>query len=307
MRFARPEDLNGILDAVRTEITKWCTKLIVDETPRDGAAAPTDEQQSGGDREIDERQRERGEGRIVRDSRKVWVVHGRNLKARDAMFTFLRAIGLEPMEWGEALALTGKGTPYTGEVLDLAFAEAQAVVVLITGDDMARLGTRFADAHDPPEETNPTPQARPNVLFEAGMAFGKCPERTVLVQLGKTRAFSDVAGRNLLYISNDVKRRQGLVDRLRIAGAAVRIENRTDWHTAGNFDDADEPPDCTEQVSEADADLKAFTEVIRDKFRHANHYTPEIGTEEDQQAQRLVKRGLLKPGPLGGYMLARYF
>ncbi len=45
------------------------------------------------------------------DKRKVWVVHGRNLKARDAMFAFLRAIGLKPMEWGEALALTGKGTP----------------------------------------------------------------------------------------------------------------------------------------------------------------------------------------------------
>src|ERR1035438_818419 len=68
----------------------------------------------------------------AKDKRKVWVVHGRNLKARDAMFIFLRSIGLEPMEWGEALALTGKGTPYTGEVLDLAFAEAQAVVVLIT-------------------------------------------------------------------------------------------------------------------------------------------------------------------------------
>ena len=116
----------------------------------------------------------------AKDKRKVWVVHGRNLKARNAMFAFLRAIGLDPMQWGEALALTGKGTPYTGEVLDHAFAEAQAVVVLITGDDMARLGTRFAEPHDPPEETDPTPQARPNVLFEAGMAFGKYPERTVL-------------------------------------------------------------------------------------------------------------------------------
>jgi len=179
----------------------------------------------------------------AKDKRKVWVVHGRNLKARDAMFIFLRSIGLEPMEWGEALALTGKGTPYTGEVLDLAFAEAQAVVVLITGDDLARLGTRFTDANDPPSETDPTPQARPNVLFEAGMAFGKYPERTVLVHLGKTRPFSDVAGRNALYISNDIKQRQGLADRLRTSGGAVKTENRTDWHVAGDFDSANEPPD----------------------------------------------------------------
>jgi predicted nucleotide-binding protein len=179
----------------------------------------------------------------ARDKRKIWVAHGRNLKARDAIFTFLRSIGLEPMEWGEALALTGKGTPYTEEVLDLAFAEAQAVVVLITGDDLARLGTRFADANDPPSETDPTPQARPNVLFEAGMAFGKYPERTVLVHLGKTRSFSDVAGRNILHISNDIKQRQALADRLRISRAAVKTENRTGWHTAGDFDSANEPPD----------------------------------------------------------------
>jgi len=58
------------------------------------------------------------------------------------------------------------------------------VVVLITGDDRARLGTRFAEPNDPPEQTDPTPQARPNVLFEAGMAVGKYPELTVLVHLG---------------------------------------------------------------------------------------------------------------------------
>ena len=91
-------------------------------------------------------------------------------------------------------------------------------LVTFAGDDMARLGTRFSEPNDPPEETDPTPQARPNVLFEAGMAFGKYPERTVLVHLGKTRPFSDVAGRNVLYIANEMKNRQGLADRLRTSG-----------------------------------------------------------------------------------------
>jgi len=244
----------------------------------------------------------------AKDKNKVWVVHGRNLKARDAMFAFLRSIGLDPVEWREALALTGKGTPYTGEVLDLAFAEAQAVVALITGDDMARLGTRFSEPSDSPEETDPTPQARPNVLFEAGMAFGRYPERTVLVHLGKTRPFSDVAGRNVLYISNDIKKRQGLADRLRTSGATVKTENRTDWHAAGDFDGANESPDLLYEDSTADADLTAFN-GIRDRLQasKANTYTPKIGSEDDEQAQRLVKRGFLKPGPLGGYMIARLF
>jgi len=42
------------------------------------------------------------------DKKKVFVVHGRNEKIRDYMFAFLRAIGLEPIEWDEAKRMTGK-------------------------------------------------------------------------------------------------------------------------------------------------------------------------------------------------------
>ena len=179
----------------------------------------------------------------AKDKRKVFVVHGRNTKARNAMFAFLRSINLNPIEWGEALAMTGKATPYVGEVLDTAFSEAQAVVVLVTGDDVARLGTRYVEPNDPPEETEPTPQARPNVLFEAGMAMGRSPERTVIVVLGKTRPFSDIFGRHLLHIGNDPKRRQGLADRLKTAGCDVVTDHRQDWQTEGDFDAANEDPD----------------------------------------------------------------
>ncbi len=140
------------------------------------------------------------------------------------MFAFVRAIGLEPIAWEKALAKTGSAAPYVGVVLERAFSEAQAVVVLVTGDDVVRLGTRYAEPHDGPDETSPTAQARPNVLFEAGMAFGRNPDRTVLVALGRTRPFSDVAGRHILYIRNDVKQRQGLAERLKTAGCEVDTE-----------------------------------------------------------------------------------
>lgn len=125
--------------------------------------------------------------------RRVFVVHGRNLEARDAMFAFLRSVNLDPIEWSEAVSFTGEGSPFIGQVLDRAFSEAMAVVVLITGDDLARLDPRFLTDDDPDYEKKLTPQARPNVLFEAGMAFGRHPERTILVRLGNSRAFSDVA------------------------------------------------------------------------------------------------------------------
>lgn len=95
-------------------------------------------------------------------------------------------------------------------------------LVLITGDDLARLDPRFLTDNDPDYEKKLTPQARPNVLFEAGMAFGRHPERTILVRLGHSREFSDVAGRNEIRMSNRAEARQELVDRLKTAGCDVK-------------------------------------------------------------------------------------
>ncbi len=54
------------------------------------------------------------------DFKTVFVVHGRNMAAREAMFTFLRSIGLKPLEWHQAVSLTGTGAPYIGQILDRA-------------------------------------------------------------------------------------------------------------------------------------------------------------------------------------------
>ena len=137
------------------------------------------------------------------DTRNVFVIHGRNRPARDAMFDFLRAVGLNPLEWGQAVKMTGKGSPYIGEVLDAAFSNAQAVVVVLTGDDLARLREDFIEDNDPDHERNLTQQARPNVLFEAGMAFGRHSDRTIMVQIGQLRPFSDVAGKHAIHFTGD--------------------------------------------------------------------------------------------------------
>lgn len=174
---------------------------------------------------------------IAKDTSKVFVVHGRNSKARNALFTFLRALHLRPLEWTQAVQATGKTSPYVGEILDAAFSEAQAVVVLMTPDDMAYLREPLRNANDPSYETDPTSQARPNVLFEAGMAMGRNPERTLLVELGTLRPFSDVAGRHAVRLDNSVAKRQALAQRLQTAGCPVDISG-TDWHTDGDFDAA---------------------------------------------------------------------
>ncbi len=169
------------------------------------------------------------------DTRDVFVVHGRNLMARDALFDFLRSIDLHPVEWSEAVHATGKPAPYVGEILDAAFSRAHAVVVLFTPDDEARLRESLRTDSEPPHETDLTGQARPNVLFEAGMAMGRSEDRTVLVELGSLRPFSDVAGRHVIRLDKSSQRRQELAQRLRAAGCPVNLEG-TDWHTAGDFE-----------------------------------------------------------------------
>ena len=171
------------------------------------------------------------------DKRKVFVVHGRNGKARDALFAFLRALGLLPLEWSQAIDATGKASPYVGEVLDAALDTAQAIVVLLTPDDEARLREPFRQPHDPSYEIELTPQARPNVLFEAGMALGRSPNRTVIVELGETRPFSDVVGRHVIRMVDSPERRQELAQRLMLAGCEVD-RNGTDWYSAGDFKNA---------------------------------------------------------------------
>jgi predicted nucleotide-binding protein len=167
-------------------------------------------------------------------SDKVFVVHGRNDQARHELFLFLRALQLNPMEWEEAVRLTGEPSPYIGDVLSKAFDQAQAVVVLFTPDDTACLKPEFRKVEDDPE-CDQMGQARPNVLFEAGMAMGRHPDRTVLVEFGKLRPFTDIGGRHVVRLDSSPESRAALVDRLKTAGCLVDIEGKTDWLTAGDL------------------------------------------------------------------------
>lgn len=171
---------------------------------------------------------------VVADPRAVFVVHGRNEPLRVSLFAFLRAIGLDPIEWAQAVRSTGKSSPYIGEILDSAFAKAQAVVVLLSPDDEVRLSESLWGDMEPPHERTVQMQARPNVLFEAGMAFGIHADRTVLVQVGHVKPFSDVAGRHVLRLDDSPQRRTDLAQRLKTAGCPVDLTGR-DWMTAGSF------------------------------------------------------------------------
>ena len=107
----------------------------------------------------------------------------------------------------------------------------------MTPDDEAHLREPFRVESDPPHETQLSGQARPNVLFEAGMAMGRDADRTVLVEVGTLRPFSDVAGLHTIRLDGSSQRRQELAQRLLSAGCPVNMDG-TDWHTAGAFETA---------------------------------------------------------------------
>ena len=138
---------------------------------------------------------------------------------------------LRPLEWSEAVTLTGEGTPYPATVLDRAFEETQAVVVLLTPDEHVRLRSEIAG---PDDDTAGRLQARANVLFEAGMAMAKDADRTILVEVGAHCSFSDITGRHLLRMDGSSQKRHELVQRLRTAGCRPNTSG-SHWIEAGTF------------------------------------------------------------------------
>ncbi|MEI2700849.1 MAG: TIR domain-containing protein [Baekduia sp.] len=165
------------------------------------------------------------------DPRRVMVVHGRNDAIRRAMFTYLRALSLSPIEWDEAIAETGQGTPHNLLAVEAAMAAAQAVVVVMTAEDQAGLLPGLASSPDD-EDISLRGQPRQNVILEAGMAMGVNRDRTILVEVGRIRPASDFDGLNTVRLNNSPSTRKALAKRLESAGCPTN-QDGSDWLEAG--------------------------------------------------------------------------
>ncbi|MCE9583737.1 MAG: nucleotide-binding protein [Planctomycetes bacterium] len=169
-----------------------------------------------------------------KNPQEVFLVHGRNKDAVEQMCVFLTSLGLKIIEWPQAVLLTRKPSPYIGDVLDAAMARAQAIVVLLTGDDEAVLRDGLREQNDGPTETEPQAQPRMNVIFEAGLAQGRYHDQTLLIQLGKVKLLSDIFGQHIPRVTGDVEWRKDVLERLKQAGCAVD-DTGARWMKAGDF------------------------------------------------------------------------
>ncbi|MFB7504806.1 TIR domain-containing protein [Streptomyces broussonetiae] len=161
-------------------------------------------------------------------SRNVFVVHGRDEEARLKVFDLLRLLDLRPLEWEDLVRATGRTAPFLGEVVAQAPAQAQAALVLLTPDDVVQLHPDLRGPNEPPYESEPTGQPRPNVLIELGMVLMAYPERTLLVEIGGLRTISDIAGMNVIRFDGSATALGKVVERLKLAGCKVN-DTGSDW------------------------------------------------------------------------------
>jgi predicted nucleotide-binding protein len=168
------------------------------------------------------------------DRRKVFLVHGRNKAAHDAMVALLKSLDLDPVDFDSAKRAMRKSPFSISDVLDYAFSNAWAVMVLITGDDVGRLRDCHWREKESNNEKDYQAQPRLNVVFEAGLAFARNPERTILVQIGDAKDFSDLAGQYIHHFQGTEENRNDLKLCLSNIGCAVR-DSSLEWLRAGDF------------------------------------------------------------------------
>lgn len=166
----------------------------------------------------------------------VMVIYGHDHEANSALFSWLRAIGLQPREWSQLIQLSGSASPFIGHVLQQASQHVQAVVALFTPDERVRGRTSL-----PAASHEWRLQARPNVLIEAGMALVIHPDRTVLITLGPQELPSDLAGRHYIRLNRTSAPLYEIASRLHDAGCDTDLTG-TDWLDPTRFPDRDKIP-----------------------------------------------------------------
>jgi predicted nucleotide-binding protein len=168
-------------------------------------------------------------------SNSVFVVHGRNESVRRDLFEFLRDLGLNPIEWNVGKQLTRKASPHNAEVIAAILHKAAGALVLFCPEEDALLKREYWRSDDPLEERRTNGQPRPNVLYEAGMAFAAFPTSTVIVRVGQIRSFTDLAGVQIINLTGGTAAgRQTVASALKTAKLPVDTAGQ-DWIRPGGF------------------------------------------------------------------------
>jgi predicted nucleotide-binding protein len=174
---------------------------------------------------------------VLKKDNSIFVIGGRDTALTESMFNFLSALGCKPVEFHQAVArVRGTSNPFIGVVLDKVFEQMQALVVLFSPDDEVKLKDQFLKPSEVMTEGRYCGQARPNVIFEAGMALARHEEKTIMVQVGDIKSFSDIAGRHMVHLDDSFESRNDFAGRL---GKLCKVDTSGNrWTKVGKFEPA---------------------------------------------------------------------
>lgn len=173
----------------------------------------------------------------VAPERSVFVIHGRDSALTTSVYQLIRSLGLEVLEWNHAVKKASKNNPnpIISDIIHKVMEDAGALVVLFSPDDEVKLKDHFCAKDEKASEGKLRGQARPNVLFESGLALGLHPHKTVLVQIGDIKPFSDVGGKHIMRLKNSTQSRNEFANKLElILGSVNRAGN--DWQSVGRLE-----------------------------------------------------------------------
>jgi hypothetical protein len=175
-------------------------------------------------------------------SKSVFLIHGRDLRARDQMVKFIGCLGLTDLDFDTLATLVGPA-PTIRDVVLKGISTADAVIALFTPDEVAALYSPDSDSLGLWRW-----QSRPNVIFEAGVALGLASahttadgsepkgEKTILVTLGPdVEMFSDLSG--IQYVRIDFPDGKNIL-RKKLEALVGPIDLQPGWadsSTSGDF------------------------------------------------------------------------
>ena len=147
--------------------------------------------------------------------RNVFLIHGRCEPLTQSVRNLLFAMDLKPREWNQLRLGMGSLTSTNLEIVQQGLASVHAVIVLLYGEERVAPIKELGGGKY-------LRQPRPNVIFEAGIALRLMPEKTLFVQVGDVRIWSDI---NRFILEDTERKRHELLLLLESIGCDVDRSN----------------------------------------------------------------------------------
>lgn len=153
----------------------------------------------------------------------VFIIHGRDTRAVAELQSFIRDLGLSVLTV-EDLGANRRGLASISEIISEGINTASIVLALLTPDESVAL---FDPTSNQLAQSEAGWQARPNVIFELGIAFSKSPDRTIIASIGNHRPFTDISGLSYLRLDDSDAKQQLAVKMSTLLGGNLKKDPKS--------------------------------------------------------------------------------